>query len=166
MELYEPTVYRWCRQCGVAADDAADVCQEVFSSLASHIAQFRREKPGDSFRVGCGRLPGTRSRIISAAGQEAYAVGGSDFQRFPRCRCPRAAAGPRLLHPPADAARCIESWIPSVTEVEPASWEAFWRMTVQGHGSAEVAKDLGLTPSAVRQAKYRLLRRLRQELDG
>ena len=50
VELYGPTVYRWCRQCGVAAGDAADVCQEVFSSMASHVGRFRREKPGDSFR--------------------------------------------------------------------------------------------------------------------
>ena len=50
VELYGPTVYRWCRQCGWAADDAADVCQEVFGSVASNVGRFRREQPGDSFR--------------------------------------------------------------------------------------------------------------------
>ncbi len=50
-------------------------------------------------------------------------------------------------------------------EFEDSTWMAFWKMTVEGHCSAEIADELGMTKSAVRQAKYRVLRRLRQELQ-
>ena len=49
VDLYAPVVYRWCRQSGVRREDAADVVQEVFSSVATHVVDFRRERPGDSF---------------------------------------------------------------------------------------------------------------------
>ena len=44
------------------------------------------------------------------------------------------------------------------------TWQAFWRVTVDGHSSTEVANDLEMTPNAVRQAKFRVLHRLREML--
>jgi RNA polymerase sigma-70 factor (ECF subfamily) len=52
------------------------------------------------------------------------------------------------------------------SEVEPQTWQAFWRLAVEGHPCAEISRDLGMTDKAVRQAKYRIMRRLRTELDG
>jgi RNA polymerase sigma-70 factor, ECF subfamily len=37
-------------------------------------------------------------------------------------------------------------------------------VAVQGHSPRDVAADLGVTPDAVRMAKSRVLRRLREEL--
>src|SRR5579884_1420898 len=48
--LYGPMVYRWARQSGLQSQDAADVVQEVFRSVATHLAGFHRDHPGDSFR--------------------------------------------------------------------------------------------------------------------
>ena len=50
-------------------------------------------------------------------------------------------------------------------EFEEPTWQAFWRTTADGLSAIDVAAELGLSPGAVRQAKYRVLRRLRQELD-
>lgn len=52
------------------------------------------------------------------------------------------------------------------SEFEDRTWQAFWRMTIDGRPAAEIAEDLGMTKKAVRQAKFRVLQRLRQELDG
>jgi RNA polymerase sigma-70 factor (ECF subfamily) len=51
-------------------------------------------------------------------------------------------------------------------EFQPATWQAFWGLTVEGKSGAEVAAELGLSVDAVYAAKSRVLRRLRQELDG
>ncbi len=49
VDLYGQVVYRWCRKSGLKAEDAADAVQEVFAAVSMHVADFRREKPCDSF---------------------------------------------------------------------------------------------------------------------
>src|SRR5437763_11958272 len=48
--LYAPLVFHWCRTWHLQDQDAADVLQEVFQAVATHVNGFRREKEGDSFR--------------------------------------------------------------------------------------------------------------------
>ena len=64
-----------------------------------------------------------------------------------------AAAG--VIHRATDLIRA---------EFENRTWKAFWLCAVEHQSSGEVAKQLGMTPGAVRQAKYKVLRRLREEL--
>jgi RNA polymerase sigma-70 factor (ECF subfamily) len=47
---------------------------------------------------------------------------------------------------------------------EDRTWKAFWRVAVDGQPAADVAIELGMTVKAVYEAKYRLLKRLREEL--
>jgi RNA polymerase sigma-70 factor (ECF subfamily) len=49
-------------------------------------------------------------------------------------------------------------------EFEDRTWQAFWLSVVGQERSGEVARQLDMTTGAVRQAKYRVMRRLRQEL--
>ena len=49
-------------------------------------------------------------------------------------------------------------------EFEQRTWQAFWLTAAQGHAAPEAADRLGMTPAAVRKAKSRVLRRLRDEL--
>ena len=48
--LYGPFVYRWLRRWDLPEHESADVFQDVFGALAGHIAGFRKEKAGDTFR--------------------------------------------------------------------------------------------------------------------
>ena len=49
-------------------------------------------------------------------------------------------------------------------EFQERTWQAFWRTAVLDQSPNEVAADLSLSPCAVRVAKCRVLRRLREEL--
>ena len=51
-------------------------------------------------------------------------------------------------------------------DFDDTTWEAFWQMAVQNRTAAEAADSLEMSRSAVRQAKYRVLKRLRHELSG
>jgi RNA polymerase sigma-70 factor (ECF subfamily) len=51
-------------------------------------------------------------------------------------------------------------------EFEEPTWRACFECTVNDRPAAEVARELGLSVNAVYVAKSRVLRRLRQELDG
>ena len=44
------------------------------------------------------------------------------------------------------------------------TWKSFWLVVVEGNSAVEVAKQLKMRPGAVRQAKYRVIQRLRRDL--
>ena len=163
LDLYRPTVEAWCRRAGLSVEDAADVGQEVFAAVVRTIADFRRDRPGDSFRGWLWTV--TRSRLLDfwrRRKKRVEAVGGSEGHE-------------RLLQVPADDAAEPEPAAAEVQELyrravcliqrefEDRTWQAFWRVTVDGQPAAEVARALGMTPGAVYIAKSRVLKRLRQE---
>ena len=52
------------------------------------------------------------------------------------------------------------------SEFHPSTWEACWEYVVGGRPAPEVAAEKGVSVWTVYSAKSRLLRRLREELDG
>src|SRR5262249_24710383 len=77
--LYRPCVLYWCGRWGVPAQDGEDVAQEVSRAAAAGLGEFRRDRPGDSFR---GWLRGiTRNMVLQyfrRADSQAVAAGGSE----------------------------------------------------------------------------------------
>jgi RNA polymerase sigma-70 factor (ECF subfamily) len=51
-------------------------------------------------------------------------------------------------------------------DFQPATWRAAYEHIVSGRSAAEIAAELGTTAGAVYAAKIRVLRRLREELEG
>jgi RNA polymerase sigma-70 factor (ECF subfamily) len=49
-------------------------------------------------------------------------------------------------------------------QFEAQTWTAFWLTAVEGRAPTDLAGELGMTPPAIRQAKSRVLRRLKQEM--
>jgi RNA polymerase sigma-70 factor (ECF subfamily) len=162
--LYAATVYVWCRRAGVCEADAPDVSQEVFSAVARHITDFRRERPGDSFRGWLWTI--TRNKVRDhrrrRAGQ-ARAAGGTTAQevmnQVAEAAEPDSETGPETR--PGDLYRRALELIRS--EFEERTWRAFLMVTVEGRLPADVAVELGTTPGAVYIAKSRVLKRLREE---
>ena len=162
LDLYSPLVYSWCRRSGMKADAAADVLQEVFQAVFSNIAGFRHDRPGDTFR-GWLRII-TSNKIRDHFWQrrhEAEARGGTDaYQRFLElAQKDHDATGSRPLD---DVFRRALDVIRA--EFEDRTWRAFWQATVQERPTSEIAEELDISQAAVRQAKSRVLRRLRREL--
>ncbi len=44
------------------------------------------------------------------------------------------------------------------------TWHMFWQTVIDGRATAAVAADLGVTDATVRQARSRILRRLKEEV--
>ena len=166
--VYGPLVYEWARAAGLQDQDAADVGQDVFQTVALRMHTFRRDRPGDTFRGWLWTI--TRNKVgdhLRRRKAQPEAAGGTTAQQ-------RLQA---LPEPPSETSQSsavlsngmgIMRRILAVirNEFEEATWQAFWRVSVEGHAVDEIAEDLGMTPHAVRQAKYRVLRRLRDELAG
>jgi RNA polymerase sigma-70 factor (ECF subfamily) len=49
-------------------------------------------------------------------------------------------------------------------QFETQTWNAFWQTAVEGRSPPDLTAELGMSPAAIRQAKSRVLRRLKQEM--
>jgi len=163
--LYGPMVYQWCGRWHLQECDRADVFQEVFQAVSSHIGQFRKDRPGDTFRGWLRTI--TRNKIhdfFRRLGREPAGEGGT-------------AAGMRLAQLPAadddepaaddenaERGLFLRALELIRAEFEPRTWQAFWATAVDGRSAKDMADELSMSPGAVRVAKSRVLQRLREEL--
>jgi RNA polymerase sigma-70 factor (ECF subfamily) len=164
--LYAPLVLRWCRGWGLREQDAADVFQEVFQAVAAHIAAFRKERAGDTFRGWLRTITHNKVRDhFRRRGREPEAVGGTDAQ-VRLAQLPAPADGEEGSATAEDGERGLVCRALELIRGEFAerTWLAFWRTAVEGRPAPEVAAELSMSPGAVRVAKCRVLQRLREEL--
>jgi RNA polymerase sigma-70 factor (ECF subfamily) len=165
-------VAQWCRRWGIRDQEIADVLQDVFQAVATHIATFRHERTGDTFRGWLRTI--SRNKVNDYFRREVgepEGVGGTDAQVWlagvPESP-PPASGGlsqDRFDQQDRSGQRLLTGVLPVIQgEFEDRTWQAFWRTAVVGRSTAEVASELGMSAGAVRVAKSRVLRRLREEL--
>jgi RNA polymerase sigma-70 factor (ECF subfamily) len=166
VDLYGPLVYAWCRRQSLAASDAADVMQETLLAVSRAMPSFdpaggrlrgwlwtiTANKIRDHFR----RLPADQ-----AAGGSAMASRLRELPAQPPEDASTTGPGTGELRGLLDRALKVAE-----QEVEPQTWRAFVLVVLQGKATAEAAAELGLSANSVRQAKSRVLRRLRQLIEG
>jgi RNA polymerase sigma-70 factor (ECF subfamily) len=137
-----------------------DLVQDVFAVLVQKLPEFHYER-GQRFRgwlwtvtVNKVRERRRRTMIAPQAGDqqlsnlaEADPAGEVDDKEYAQFVARHAA---QLVQ----------------AEFQPSTWRAFWEYVVADRPASEVARELGTTENAVYIAKGRVLRRLRQKLDG
>jgi RNA polymerase sigma-70 factor (ECF subfamily) len=159
--LYSPLVFAWCRRFGLQDADALDISQDVLRSVFTKLAQFRKERPGDSFRKWLKTI--TRNRVLDALrrerrlpkvqeGQPMEAVADLASDEFlDESDAEPASEQKVVLRRALDMVR---------QEFTPRTWNAFWRVAVDEQPVDEVARDLGVSTNVVYLAKSRVIRRL------
>lgn len=167
VQLYGPLVDAWIRRSGLQSADCDDVFQEVFKAISQGIGNFRKAGPRDTFR-------GWLRTVVTSKVQDHFRrtvghlkpIGGSENHRQLH---ELAAAQPSDdLSSDRSESRRLHLGILNVVqaEFEHKTWEMFWRLAAEGHAAREVADEFGVSPSAVRLAKSRILARIREELSG
>lgn len=174
--LYAPLVASWCRRWGVLQQDIVDVLQEVFSAVAAHLNRFRKDRPGDTFRGWLMAIARNKTLdYFQRKNREPAAIGGTEASmRLQEIRDPETTAeGVDSDVPCSDVSstddlvfndvllRALESIRPEFHE---RTWQAFWKVVIDGRTAADVAADLSMKPGTVRVSKSRVLLRLRWEL--
>jgi RNA polymerase sigma-70 factor (ECF subfamily) len=165
VQLYTPLLCHWCVRGGVRGADAEDVVQEVFRVAASRLDRFRRDREGDSFR---GWLRGiTRNMLLAhfrRTSRQPQASGGSGvLTQLEAVADPTATDSPEE-DPPSELEALRRRALELVRgQVAERTWQAFWLTAIEGHAPAEVAASLGVSPTAVRMAKSRVLHRLKEQ---
>jgi RNA polymerase sigma-70 factor (ECF subfamily) len=158
VRLYTPLLCHWGRRVGLPPEDVDDLVQDVFAVLLQKLPDFRY-RAGQRFRGWLWTVTVNkareRRRRAAPAGDDRGLSGVADpdpIEEFDEAEYRQFLV--------AQVARLIQA------EFQPSTWKAFWEYVVADRPAAEVARDLAITENAVYIAKSRVLRRLRQELDG
>jgi RNA polymerase sigma-70 factor (ECF subfamily) len=166
--LYTPLVYRWARQCGLQTSDAADVAQEVFLAVAAHIHAFDHSSADATFRGWLWTITRNQVRLFHRKQQgRPTARGGTDAQML-LSEQPEIVDDEPVVEPnDIDAKKSLVHRALELIrqDFQQQTWQAFLRFAMAGQSAVEIAEELGMTPAAVRQAKYRVLSRLHDELE-
>lgn len=172
IKLYSPLIYHWCRRDGLREEASSDVLQEVFISVSKAIREFRRDRPGDSFRGWLRVIARNKIRDHQRALVKQQAARGGSTALGQLLQIPDEAVVSPGEAPAIETGaddeeksllyrRALELLRDAFEE---KTWKAFWRSAVDGLTSTAVAEELGMTSGAVRQAKYKVMRRLHSEL--
>jgi RNA polymerase sigma-70 factor (ECF subfamily) len=159
--LYTPLLYSWARRLGLSETDAADLVQDVFVVLLRKLPGFEYD-PEKSFRAWLWTVARNKYRERRRRPVERPLDTGSDVpaqlteddgaELFAEAEYRTFLVG-RALH-------LMQS------EFQATTWKACWECVVHGKAAAVVAAELGTTVEVVWAAKSRVLRRLREELQG
>jgi RNA polymerase sigma-70 factor (ECF subfamily) len=171
--LYSPLVYHWCARWQVSGADADDVVQNVFLGVAGGIEKYQRGRPDDPSAAGGGPAAGafrgwlgaiTRNKLrdfYERRQRQPAAQGGSEAYRLLQ-----ELPADSLSDDAADAAQVRDVYHRALElirgDFQGPTWQAFWRTAVENQAPAEVGPALGMSKAAVRQAKARVLRRLKE----
>jgi RNA polymerase sigma-70 factor (ECF subfamily) len=161
VDLYTPLLYFWACRTGMPAEDAADLVQDVFAVLVEKLPEFVYDRQ-KSFRSWLRTILFNKWRdqrrraqavqIHSNREELAHLAGPDGPEAFWEAEYREHLVG-----------RALELM---QTEFQPTTWKACWETVVSERPAAEVAAELGISVAAVYAAKSRVLRRLRQELEG
>jgi RNA polymerase sigma-70 factor (ECF subfamily) len=161
VELYAPLIYQWTLRSGLPRDEAADCVQEVLALLVDKMPQFTYD-PRKSFRAWLRivtlnkcrdvlrRRAGVTRSAVPLESDDALALDGVELFTDQEYR--------QFL-----VRRALEVM---QTEFQANTWQACWDQVVLGHSASVVAERLNMSENAVYLAKSRVLRKLREELEG
>lgn len=166
VDQYSSLIYLWCRNCDLQPADALDVSQQVFHAVSRSISTFARDSGKRGFRgwlfvVTRNMIRNYLSRTLGGPQPQ----GGTSIQLQlldqpesideESLTGSNSSSGDSSMQATLDATRA---------RFDERTWKCFWLIAMEGHSAVEVAEQLGMTSAAVRQAKYRVVQRLRQDL--
>ena len=163
VNLYAPLVYALARRHGLQDADAADLTQDVLRALVRAVPQFRYDPARGRFRGWLFTVARNQLRKFLQA-RRRQPIGSGDPE-----------ADQLIQQQPAEEevatwereyqARLFDLASQRVRRCfRPATWEAFWRSTVQGEDASAVGASLGMSVGAVYIARTRVLARIREEV--
>lgn len=163
--LYGPLVFYWAQKQGLSNADAADVLQEVFTSLARNLERFEQRKSG-SFRGWLWVM--TRNQLTDyfrRRSRNVHAAGGTQAWQQLVAHAESLPDDATEFTEPGQLKALHHRGLEIVkAEFEQRSWNIFERVVMDDIPTAEVATEFNITANSVRQTKSRILRRLRQVL--
>jgi len=164
VSLYAPLLYGWLRRQNIQHVDCEDLVQDTFVAAAKKLPDFCHNGRNGAFRCWLRTVLANRLRTFQRERQvRSRTAPNSDLME---------RIGEQLADPHSDLShlfdgdhdrfmlrRCLDAIRDEFAE---QTWAAFSRTAIEGLEPEEVASELGVALTAVYNAKFRVLKRLRQ----
>ena len=159
--LYTPLMLHWARKVGLNQADSADLIQEVLAIVFRRLPDLKYDRQG-SFR-GWLRTVTLNKYRERRRKKTLPLVDGSGSIVDGLASVPQAEStwdidyGRLLLRQAMDQMQC---------DFEPATWDALLAVMRENVSVEQASKQHAVSPWTIYSARSRLMRRLREQLDG
>lgn len=162
LQIYERSIYDFCRRRGLQDADARDVTQEVLTAVEGRVRNWDSDPSKGKFRGWLFRV--ARNIAVDKyieCSRRAVASGDTHVRKvleeLPQSEEDRSTAfwmeyRRALMHWAAEQVR---------PQVHDRSWQAFWQTAVKGLRPEFVANQLGISVGSVYTAKCRVFARIK-----
>lgn len=161
VSLYTPLIYYWARRAGLSSHDSADLVQDVMAVMVRKLPEFQYDRER-SFRGWLRTV--TLNKWREKGRRRSLPTVEADESQFANLAAPDPSA--EYWETEYRQQLVSRAMLLLRSEFHPSTWEACWEYVVGGRPAPEVAAEKGVSVWTVYSAKSRLLRRLREELDG
>jgi RNA polymerase sigma-70 factor (ECF subfamily) len=162
-DIYSPLIRSWLRRVPGLGDEADDLAQEVLTAVVRELPAFERRRDG-AFRAWLRQITLNRIRAFHKARRMRPLAGAGEALDRLLAQLEDPASNP-ARHWDRDHDKHVLQGLLALVQAdfEPATWQAFTRFTLQGLPASQVARELGTSEAGVFRAKFRVLKRLREE---
>jgi RNA polymerase sigma-70 factor (ECF subfamily) len=154
-ELFHPFVYGWLRRWGVPEADAPDLTQNVFTSVYTALPDFDYQSPDATFRGWLWRIARNAANHYFSS-RRPVQLDSNRLNAIPEVPDEESCADERvlLLHKVLDLVS---------RDFQERTVELFRKSVLEGRATDDLAVEYGMKKSTIREAKRRVLSRLREE---
>ena len=166
VKLYAPLVYGFARRKGLQDADAADIAQDVLTSVAQQMRQWQYTPERGSFRGWLFTI--TRNRLRNWLASTARRTDGTGGDENLAAIQAQPESIPDTADWDAEYARHVFQWAADIVrgQVSEQTWQAFEITAVEGRSGSEAAESLHMSIGAVYLARSRVMSRLKELVQG
>ena len=165
LNVYGASIHEYCIRRGLQDSEANDVRQDVLVAVEQQLNSGKHDPEKGSFR---GWIFGVSRNLINQTIRKRnrlIATGDSNFMNMldELEEARTGLSGEFEL----EYRRQLFKWAAELVKrrINDSSWQAFWKTTIDGTPSIEVAQELGMTVGAVYTAKCRVIAHLQKQLE-
>ena len=161
VRLYTPLIFRWARQTGLGQADAADIVQDVVTRVFESLPNFHYDS-AKSFRGWLKAITLNRYREIKRRRSSSMQLASeSMLDRLARIEVAESTWD--LSYAKALVAQAM---VQRRGDFAYETWQALRLVMLEGKTVDEAANKSGVSTWTIYSARARLMKRLRDELDG
>ena len=170
---YEPLIRKWCRRSGLQQADQDDVTQTTLCLLYEKLPRLEYD-PSKRFRGLLYTMVYHAIADLHRKWKRQPSVRGSSdtgvLEQLLEAQAPDDPTTEALVQELDGQIerdqRLLVACERVCERVEPHIWQAFWLTTVEGRSAADVAQQLGIKKGNGPVHKYRVIKKIRSQIDG